>query len=191
LTKHDPEGFRTDADGHRVSIDIMTNQDNPLRTKVLVQIKDDWRAVGVEGVPRPIDFNSVVTAQESTHKWEAVVMGWGSGVPPDPLNGKNVYISSGDGHVWRPFTPPAERNDFDKKSDAMLDELSQQVDESKRRPLWHDIEEAHAKFQGFIWLYAQNGYAASKKRVKNMKASILHPETWWNFEEMWVEDEKK
>lgn len=190
LTKRDAEGFRTDADGHRVSIDITTNNDNPIRTKVLVQIKDDWKAVGVEGVPHPIDFNSLVAAQEHTHKWEATVLGWGSSVPPDPLGGKNVYLSSGNGHVWYPEMKPEARNDFDKKSDAMLDAMSQQVDEAKRKPMWYEFEEMHAQYQGFIWLYAQNGYAASKKRVQNSKPSILHPETWWNYEELWVDDGK-
>jgi peptide/nickel transport system substrate-binding protein len=190
LTKRDAEGFRTDADGHRVTIDIITNQDNAVRSRAAVQIKDDWRAVGVEGNARLIDFNSVVTAQESTHRWEACVLGWGSAVPPDPLNGKNVYHSSGDGHVWRPQTPPAERNEFDKQSDALLDQLSQEIDEGKRRALWAQIEKIHAEYQGFIWLFAQNGYAASKKRVQNMKASILPPETYWNYEELWVDDGK-
>ena len=68
--------------------------------------------------------------------------------------------------------------------------MSQEVDESKRKVIWTEIEKIHAEYQGFIWLYAQNGYAASKKRVQNMKASILHPETWWNYEELWVEDGK-
>ena len=190
LTKRDAEGFRTDADGHRVSIDIITNNDNRLRCSVLTQIKDDWRAVGVEGVARPIDFNSLVAAQEHTHKWEATVLGWGTSVPPDPLGGKNVYISSGNGHVWYPEMKPEARNEFDKKSDAMLDAMSQQVDEAKRKPMWREFEEMHAQYAGYIWLYAQNGYAASKNRVKNMKASILHPETWWNYEELWVDDGK-
>jgi peptide/nickel transport system substrate-binding protein len=189
LTKRDADGFRTDAEGHRVSIDIMTNQDNPLRTKVIVQIKDDWKAVGVEGVPQPIDFNSVVRAQEFTHKWEAVVLGWGSGVPPDPLNGKNVVLSSGDGHVWYP-QQPVPCNEFEKQSDELVHRMSQEIDEAKRKALWSQIEELQAQYQGFIWLYAQNGYAASKNRVKNMKASILHPETWWNFWELWLEDAK-
>lgn len=190
LTKRDADGFRVDAEGRRVSIDIVTNNDNAVRTKVLVQIKDDWHAVGVEGVPRPIDFNSLVTAQEHTHKWEATVMGWGSSVPPDPLGGKNVYLSSGDGHVWYPEEPADARNEFDKKSDAALDALSVQVDEAKRRKMWADFEDMHAQYQGFVWLYSANGYAASKKRVQNMKAAILHPETWWNYEELWVDDGK-
>lgn len=189
LTKRDKDGVRMDADGHRVSIDLMTNVENGVRIKVIGQIKNDWAAVGIEAVLLQPDFNTIVAAQESTHKWEAVVLGWGSSVPPDPLNGKNVLISSGRSHVWYP-QQPAPANDFEKKSDELLAKMSSEIDEGKRKVIWAQILELHAQEQPCQYLYASNCYGASKKRVQNMRASVLRPSTWWNFEELWLDDGK-
>ncbi len=189
LDKRDADGYRVDSAGHRVSIELMTNAENNIRIKVIAAIKDDWKAVGVEAVLRQIDFNTLVNLQENAHTWEACMMGWGSSVPPDPLNDKNVYISSGDGHVWYPHQP-SPCNADEKKSDDVLNRMSAEVDEAKRKIMNAEFLELQAQYQGFIWLYSQNCYAASKKRVQNMKASVLHPETWWNYDELWVDDGK-
>ena len=189
LAKRDKDGTRMDADGHRVSIELMTNVENDTRVKVIAQIKNDWAAVGVEGVLLPRDFNSVTNAMDSTHKWEAIMLGWGSGVPPDPLNGKNILLSSGRLHNWYP-EQPEPCNEFEKKSDAIIDAMSQEIDEGKRVKMWAELLELHAQQQPIIYIYAANTYAASKLRVGNMNASILRPETWWNYDELWVEDGK-
>ena len=47
-----------------------------------------------------------------------------------------------------------------------------------------------AQGQNQIFLFAQNAYAASKKRVKGIRASVLRPMTWFNAEELWLEDGK-
>jgi peptide/nickel transport system substrate-binding protein len=144
LSKRGEDGIRVDADGHKVSIELLTNVENDVRVKVIAQIKNDWNAVGVEGVLLPRDFNSVTNAMDSTHKWEAIMLGWGSGVPPDPLNGKNILLSSGRLHNWYP-EQPSPCNEFEKKSDALVDAMSQELDEKKRVKMWAELLELHAQ----------------------------------------------
>lgn len=189
LAKRDKDGVRMDAEGHRVSIEMMTNVENDTRVKVIAQIKNDWAAVGVEGVLHPVNFNELVSQLEDGHKWESIVLGWGSGVPPDPLNGKNIILSSARLHVWYP-QQEKPCNEWEAACDAIVNEMSSEIDEGKRRLLWAKFLEKQAEEQPIIYLYASNAYAASKPRVKNMRASVLRPSTNWNVEELWLDDGK-
>jgi peptide/nickel transport system substrate-binding protein len=189
FAKRDKDGVRIDADGHRVSIEMMTNVENDTRVKVIAQIKNDWAAVGVEGVLHPVNFNELVAQLEDGHKWESIVLGWGSGVPPDPLNGKNIILSSARLHVWYP-QQEKPCNEWEAACDAIVNEMSSEIDEGKRRVLWAKFLQMQAEEQPIIYLYASNAYAASKPRVKNLRASVLRPSTNWNVEELWLEDGK-
>lgn len=189
LSKRDKDGIRMDAEGRRVSVELMTNVENDTRIKVIAQIKNDWAAVGVEGLMRPVNFNELVSQLEDGHKWECIMLGWGSGVPPDPLNAKNIIHSSARLHVWYP-QQPAPANAWEAQCDAIVEAMSQEIDEGKRKAHWAKFLELHAQDQPMIYLYASNAYAASKTRVKNMRASVLRPSTNWNIEELWVEDGK-
>ena len=145
--------------------------------------------MGVEGVLRPVNFNELVAQLEDGHKWESIVLGWGSGVPPDPLNGKNIILSSARLHVWYP-QQEKPCNEWEAACDAIVNEMSQELDEGKRRAHWAKFLEMQAEEQPIIYLYASNAYAASKPRVKNMRASVLRPSTNWNIEELWLDDAK-
>jgi peptide/nickel transport system substrate-binding protein len=187
FTKPEADGIRKDAAGHRVSFDLLTNVENDIRVKVIGQIKSDLAAVGIEVQTRPTNFNEVVAQMEDVHKWEAVVLGWASGVPPDPLNGKNVILSSGRSHTWYPMQekPAAE---WEARCDAIVHKMDAEPDVEKRKPMWAEILEIQAQEQPSIYLYAANAYSASRVRVKNVRATLLRPSTWWNVEELWLAD---
>ena len=189
LVKRDAEGFRTDADGHRVSIEIMANNQNQTRIKAMGKIKDLWREVGVEAVLRPSDFNEISRQLDDVHQWESIILGWASAVPPDPLFGKNISLSSGRLHAWYPRQPKPQ-NEWEQRCDDIIAKMDTEVDVEKRKPLWAEFLRIQAEQQPMLYLYAENCYAASKKRVRNMRASLLRPETWWNIEELWLEDGK-
>jgi peptide/nickel transport system substrate-binding protein len=189
LDKKDADGVRMDADGHRVSVELMTNVENNVRVNVIGKLKDFWAKVGVEVLLRPVSFNELSTQLDDVHRFDAILLGWGSGVPPDPLNGKNIALSSGRLHAWYPQqAKPA--NDWEKACDDILGKMDVEPDPAKRRPLWAEFLRIQAEEQPMIYLYAANTYAASKKRVGNERATLLRPETTWNIEELWLVDGK-
>lgn len=189
LAQRDKDGVRMDAEGHRVSFELMTNVENEARIKVIGQIKSDLARVGVEVVLRPVSFQELSSQLDDVHKWESLVLGWGSGVPPDPLNGKNIILSSGRLHCWYP-QQTAPFTEWEKACDAVVAEMDREPDVEKRRPLWAKFLELQAQEQPIVYLYTSKSYAASKKRVGNVQAALLRPSTWWNYEELWVRDGK-
>ena len=185
LADRDGDGVREDAEGHRVSVELSSNVDNDLRIKILAQLKADWAKVGVEGVMRPLNFNELVSQLEDGHRWECILLGWGSGVPPDPLNGKNIHLSSGRLHVWYP-KQETPANEWEAENDRLIAAMDREPEEEARKALWAKYVEHEAQEQPIIYLFASNAYAATKKRLMNVKASVLRPQTWWNVEELWL-----
>ena len=161
--------------------------ENPTRVKVLAQLKADWTAIGVEAVTKPVNFQKLVQELEDGHRWEVMLLGWASSVPPDPLFGKNIHLSSGRLHVWYPMQPePA--NEWERIADGILDEMAAEPDTEKRRPMWARYLKHHAAGLPMLYLYTQNDYAATKPRVKNLKPTVLRPQTWHNVEELWLDE---
>jgi len=189
LTARDTDGVRKDASGKRVEFELMTNVENNMRVKAIEQLKQDWAKVGVAVVARPVNFNELVTQLEDGHRWDAILLGWGSGVPPDPLNGKNIILSSGRLHCWHPQQVTPDQP-WEAEVDALVAQMSGLFEEKERIPLWHKVLEIHGQQQPQMYLYAQNGYAVWKSRVKNVRCSILRPMATYNAEELWVEDGK-
>ncbi len=189
LQNRGADGIRVDSQGRKVSFDLMTNSENALRCKVIDQIKRFCAAVGVDVQLQQNAFQEISSQLDDVHTWEAIVLGWASGVPPDPLNGKNIHLSSGRLHVHypgqkKPFQP------WEAAADSILDVMSGLPVESERRPWWRVFLEIQAQQQATVYLYSPNEYAASTKRVGNVRAALLRPSTWWNFDELFVRDGK-
>jgi len=189
LSSKDEKGMRRDAEGNPVSFELMTNVENDTRVKVIAALKDDLAKVGIDVVLRPVSFQEISRQLDDVHQFESILLGWGSGVPPDPLNGKNIDLSSGRLHAWYPQQPePA--TPWEKHCDDLIAQMDSKPEVADRKPLWAEFLKTHAEEQPLIYLYAANTYAASKKRVRNMRASLLRPSTWWNVDELWLADGK-
>ncbi len=186
LTDRDGDGVLEDAEGNRVSIELTTNVENNTRVQILNQLKADWTAIGVEASTRPLTFQELVHELEDGHGWEAMLLGWGSAVPPDPLFGKNIHLSSGRLHVWYPAQAEPV-NEWERQADAILEKMAGLPDAADRKPLWAQYLAHFAGGLPMLYLFSQNAYAASVPRVRNLQPSVLRPQTWHNIEELWLE----
>ena len=185
LRDSDGDGVLEDANGKRVTIELTTNVENTMRIKVLSQLKADWTAVGVETSVRPLTFNELVHELQDGHRWDTILLGWGSAVPPDPLYGKNIHLSSGRLHAWYP-AQETPANEWERVGDALLDEMAGLPDAADRVPIWAKYLKHHAEGLPILYLFTQNAYAASKPDVMNVAPSILPPNTWHNIEDLWL-----
>lgn len=183
----DGDGILEDAQNRRLTLELTTNVENKIRVQCLDAIKVDLKDIGVEADTKPVNFNELVTQLQDGHRWELIFLGWGSGVPPDPLNGKNIHLTTGRLHAWYPQQPePA--TEWEARGDAIIAEMDRLPDEADRKPLWNEYLELHAEHLPILYLYAANAYAASKPRVRNLEPSLLRPQTWHNADELWIED---
>ena len=94
------DGYLEDGEGHTIEITIITNADNSQRTKTAAFIGSNLQAVGIKAVATPVSLNTVVDVTQSSFNFDAVVLGWGSPVPPGPTN-RNILVSRAEQQCFR------------------------------------------------------------------------------------------
>lgn len=183
-TDRDGDGVREDDLGRPLRFTLNTNVENNMRQQMGPLIMDDLRQVGIDIDFRPVDFNGLVTRLRDSHEWDMILMGWGSGVPPDPSNSKNILRSSGRLHAWYPGQP-SPATPWEKRVDELIGMMDRELDTAKRKEYSDEIQMLDASNQCIIYLVAQNSYALSRKDVGNLWPSLLRPQTTWNVEELY------
>ena len=185
----DGDGKLENPKGGKFDIELMTNVQNAVRTKVNSQIKQDWAAIGLDTSAAQVDFQELVNNLQDVRKFDVILLGWASGIPPDPLMSRNILLSSGRLHCWHP-QQESPANDWERKNDELVGKMSVEPDEAKRKELWAQVLEHHATYLPQIYLYTQIDYCAYKPRVRNVKRTILRPQLHHNVYELWLSDGK-
>jgi peptide/nickel transport system substrate-binding protein len=179
------DGVIEDAKGNIVELTINTNSNNPTRVNALTFLKNNLATIGIRLNAQPLDFNDLISKLRDTHDWDAVVMGWQTGVPPDPVLMKNILLSSGNSHNWFP-RQPTPATEWERRIDELVGVNSSSLDLAERKAAYDEIMKIWTEQLPEIDLMAENWNVAAKNRVGNFRPSILPPYAWWNIEEMYL-----
>ena len=181
----DGDGIREDDKGRKISFSLNTNVENNLRQQVGNLLSKNLISAGLDVNFKPIIFNDLVTSLRDSHKWDMILLGWGSGVPPDPANGKNITLSSGRLHAWYPQQPePA--TEWEARVDELMAMMDEELDNKVRKKYYDEVQELIGQNIPMIYLIAANSYAAVQKdRLGNLWPSLLRPMLTWNIETIW------
>ncbi len=182
----DGDGIREDDQGRKISFGLNTNVENNTRLQMCNLIKDDLRQIGIEVNFKALDFNGLVTRMRDSHEWDMILLGWGSGVPADPSNSKNINRSSGRLHVWYPQQPQPSPIEWERKVDEYVGLLDRELDESIRKQHSASIEIAIAEQIPLIYMVASNQYALAKHEIGNLWPSLLRPQVTWNIQQLYL-----
>ena len=181
----DGDGIREDDTGQKISFDLNTNVENNIRQQMCNLIKNDLAQVGIEVNFKAVDFNSLITRLRDSHEWDMILLGWGSGVPADPANSKNINRSNGRLHVWYPQQPQPSPIPWERQVDEYIGQLDRELVHEKRKAINDKIQIAVSENIPIIYLVAANAYALSKNSIGNLWPSVLRPSTTWNIEELY------
>lgn len=179
-----------DAAGNKVEFSVMTNSENATRVALINVLKDDLAKLGITANIRPVPFNDVVTALSDARNFEAVVLGWASGVPPDPSLSKNAMLSSGRNHGWypnqeKPVTP------WEARIDELMHQSAEVFDYAERKKLVDELYYIFSDEQPQIMLVVQNAFAAGRNYLGNFRPAALRPVVHWNIEKVFLKTPKK
>lgn len=179
LKDRDGDGVREDAQGRPVELTVLTNAENQERIAAGTVIKDGLAAVGVRMHLRPVPFNDLVTRMRESHDWEGLILGWGSAVPPDPVLSKNIFLSSGQLHLWHPRQEhPA--TEWEAKMDTLVATLSSTLALEGRQAAYRELTDLFAEQQAQIFTYNSNQYVAVREGIGNLRPSRFRPHVYWN-----------
>src|SRR5439155_6070470 len=93
------DGSLVDSRNIPVEFSILTSASSNQRTQMATMLQEDLRPLGIEIHVVPLEFRTMLDRVFQTHDYEAAVMGLGGG-DVDPNSQINVWLSSGDDHLW-------------------------------------------------------------------------------------------
>jgi len=189
LVDRDGDEIREDASGHPLELTAITNVENAVRVAEANVIKADLAKVGIRVLAKPVPFPTLITRFNTTYAWEAIILGWGAGVPPDPIMSKNIYLSSGRTHVWHPKQAQPARP-WEAEIDAQVAKLGTTLDPAARKAAHDRIVDIFGEQQPQVFTFNENVYVAARESLGNLHPVIIRPYGYWNLQELFLHPEK-
>jgi len=179
------DGALLDPRGNRVEFSILTSSSNAQRTKIATIVQDDLSQLGMTVQVVPLEFHAMVDRLLNTHNYEAAVMGLVSG-DADPTSEMNVWLSSGETHLWHPRqAKPA--TPWESEMDRLMEQQLVTLDYAQRKSLYDRVQEIVAEELPVICLVSPNILVGAANRVGNFRPAILVPYALWNIEQLYVQ----
>ncbi len=132
------DGFLYDENGVKVEFDLSIVSSQPVMSDIAQIISDECKKEGITVNVRQTDFQRIVEQLTSTYDWQTLIIGLG-GSNIFPTQGSNVWVSSGNLHMWNPLqkTPAT---DWEKRIDYLYNTAKCIPDIEKARPLWEEYQ---------------------------------------------------
>ena len=177
------DGGLVDPRGAPVEFSIVVNSSNSQRSKIAGIIQDDLAQLGMNVHVVSLEFRNMVDRFLNSFDYEAAIMGLVSG-DADPTADMNVWLSSGETHLWDLRGKPATA--WESEMDQLMEQQETTLDFAKRKRLYDRVQEIVAEDLPAICLVSPNILVGAKDRVGNFRPAILDPYTLWNVEQLYV-----
>jgi peptide/nickel transport system substrate-binding protein len=178
-------GALVDPHGSSVEFSILTSSSNAQRMKTATIIQDDLSQLGMTVQVVPMEFHTMVDRLQNTYNYEAAVMGLVSG-DADPTSEMNVWLSSGETHLWHP-NQDKPATPWESEMDQLMHEQLVTLDYAKRKRLYDRVQEIVAEDLPVICLVSPDILVGAANRVGNFRPAILVPYALWNVEQLYIQ----
>ncbi|MDI6783261.1 MAG: ABC transporter substrate-binding protein [bacterium] len=176
------DGWLEDGQGNKIEFNLMTNADNKERIQIANIIIGDLTKLGIKVNLQPIEFNTIVTKLDATYDWDSILLGLTGGV--DPHNGRNVWHSSGQLHMWNPLQKkPA--TDWEAKIDRIFDTAATELDKNKRKQLYDEFQNIIAEQVPIIYTVNRAALYGVKNKFGNLEPTAFGG-VFHNIEEIYI-----
>jgi peptide/nickel transport system substrate-binding protein len=180
------DGALIDRQGTPVEFSIITSSSSSERTEMATMIQQDLREVGIRLQVVPLEFHSLLDRVLQTHDYEAAIMGLGGG-DVDPNSQMNVWLSSGDDHLWNPGQAhPA--TPWEAELDRLMKQQMSTLAPRARKLLYDRVQQIETEEVPVVFLVSPNLLVGAKDRLRGFKPAILDSHTLWNSEQLFVQD---
>jgi peptide/nickel transport system substrate-binding protein len=176
------DGTLLDGSGLPVEFSIISSASNLQRTQMATMIQADLKDLGIRVQVVPLEFHSVLDRIFQTHDYEAAVLGLGAG-DVDPNSEMNIWLSSGNDHVWD-IGEPHPATSWEAEIDQLMENILSTRNPSSRKLLYDRVQEILAEDLPVICLASPNILVGAKDQIANFKPATLDPHTLWNSQEL-------
>jgi peptide/nickel transport system substrate-binding protein len=178
------DGDLIDATGLAVKFSILTSASNNERMQMATIIQQDLKELGISAQVVPLEFRSVVDRIFQSHDYEAAVLGLGGG-DVDPNSQMNVWLSSGNDHVWD-IGEKHPATSWEAEIDQLMEQQLSTPKPQARKLLYDRVQEIIAENLPVISLVSPNVLVGAKDQLANFKPAALDPHTLWNSPELFL-----
>jgi peptide/nickel transport system substrate-binding protein len=184
-----PDGSLIDAHGVPVEFSIVTSASSSQRTEMATMIQEDLKEIGIRVAVVPLEFRAMLDRVLQTHDYEAAIMGLGGG-DTDPNSQMNVWLSSGDDHLWNPGqSKPATT--WEAEIDRLMTLQMSTLAPKERKQLYDRVQKIEVENIPFVCLVSPDVLVVARHKVGNFNPGILDPQTLWNSEQLFESNEHK
>jgi peptide/nickel transport system substrate-binding protein len=175
-----------DKDGREVEFTILVSSSNQQRAQMAAMIQQDLKELGITSQVaqmEPRTLNDRVLWSK-TKNYEVCLFGLAYG-DTDPGSEMNVWLSSGQTHVWAPsqLKPGSE---WEAQIDRLLRQQMVTPGYAARKRLYDRVQEIEARETPIVSLLSPNVLVVARRRVGNFRPAVLDHYTLWNAEELFL-----
>ena len=162
-----------DKGGKRFAFEILTNAGNQVRIDAVVMIQDQLKKVGIEVVPRQVEWNTLVE-RTVAGDFDGSIIGFSVDTSLDLTSSFAVRSIEDGGNYMRYRNPEVDR---------LLEEALRQPDVAQMGPYVHQIQQIIHREQPLTFLWESKRLSVVDKRVQNAQPSpssaFFHLQDWW------------
>jgi len=171
-----PDGILANAAGQRLSLELTSREDFPLRVLAVQRIQQQLRQIGIEVVianfPSRVFFDEILPRR----RFKAMALyAWTF----EPTSGcDTIFTSAGipsDENGWTGSNFPGYKN---ADMDRLCRDISRELDQDRRAQLLKETARIFARDLPAIPLVFPRFLAASRVGLENVKPNALEPITW-------------
>lgn len=159
-----------DSEGNPIVFNLFTNSENNQRVNMGNIIKSDLDRLGIKVNFVPIQFNTMITKIDATFDWDAIIIGLTGGV--EPHNGRNVWHSSGQLHMWYPKQKEPATS-WEAEIDRLFEEGATELVPEKRKKIYYRWQEIVAEELPVIYTVTPVALYAVRNKFGGIKPTAL------------------
>jgi len=176
------DGALVDKEGQPVEFTVVTNAGNTERIQIATIIQDDLKQLGMRVSVVTLELRALLDRLLTTHEYDACVLGLGGG-DGDPNSEMNVWLSSGNTHLWNPGqSEPA--TPWEAEIDVLMRRQLTTRDAQLRKRIYDRVQELVAQNLPLISLVSPSVLVGATKGLGNFRPTVLDHHALWNVEEL-------
>ena len=174
-----------DKDGRAVEFTILVNSNNQQRAQMASMIQQDLKELGIQAQVAPLEQRTLVQRVLTSKNYEACLFGLAFG-DADPGSEMNVWLSSGQVHVWAP-SQSKPGSEWEAAIDNLMRQQMATAGYAARKKLYDRVQEIEARETPIVSLLSPNVLVAARRRVGNFRPAVLDHYTLWNADELFLQ----
>lgn len=169
--KRNGQGVMADSQGNPIEFELSVGAENNIGVDVANIFADELEGIGINARVRPIDFQKLVEMITKTYDWQVVLVRLGANYWPS--GGINVWLSSGNFHLWHPLQEePA--TEWEARVDYLYNEGRFTVDEEKAKEIYDEYQRILLDQVPLMYIVHPLSFLAVRDRWDNVYYDTLN-----------------